>query len=97
MRMGLSEEDSVLDSNGEARWVKRLFIADGSALANSLGGPNPALTIQALATRTAEKIFQLYFNGEPWVGKETPVSSVDITVTKELGGPTLGCNYCHGD
>jgi choline dehydrogenase-like flavoprotein len=96
MRMGLSETDSVLDENGEARWVKRLFIADGSALPNALGGPNPSLTIQALATRTAEKIFQLYFGGDPWVGKESPVSSVDPTVTKGLGGPILGCNYCHG-
>jgi choline dehydrogenase-like flavoprotein len=97
MRMGLIENDSVLDENGEARWVKRLFIADGSALANSLGGPNPALTIQALATRTAEKIFQLYFDGDPWVGKESPVSSADISVTEEPGNPILGCYYCHGD
>ena len=65
MRMGLSEDDSVLDENAEARWVKRLFIADNSALANSIGGPNPTLTTQALATRTAEKIFQLYFGGDP--------------------------------
>ncbi len=48
MRMGLRADDSVLDENAEARWVQRLFIADGSALANSLGGPNPPLTIQAL-------------------------------------------------
>ena len=41
MRMGLSEDDSVLDKNAEARWVKRLFIADNSALANAIGGPNP--------------------------------------------------------
>jgi choline dehydrogenase-like flavoprotein len=95
MRMGLSETDSVLDRNGESRWVKRLFIADGSALPNALGGPNPALTIQALATRTAEKIFQLYFDGEPWVGAERAVSSVDPAVTRALEGPVLGCNYCH--
>lgn len=97
MRMGLSDADSVLDENGEARWVKRLFVADASALANSLGGPNPALTIQALATRTAEKIFQLYFNGEPWVGKESPVSSVDISINEEPGNPVLGCYHCHGN
>jgi hypothetical protein len=81
MRMGLSEHDSVLDANAEARWVKRLFVADNSALANGLGGPNPTLTTQALATRTAEKIFVRYFGGEPWVGRESPVSSVDDTVT----------------
>jgi choline dehydrogenase-like flavoprotein len=84
MRMGLGAADSVLTSNAEARWVKRLFIADNSALANSLGGPNPTLTTQALATRTAEKIFQLYFAGSPWVGDESPVSSIDPVVTQAV-------------
>jgi choline dehydrogenase-like flavoprotein len=84
MRMGLSGRDSVLDKNAEARWVKRLFIADNSALANSIGGPNPTLTTQALATRTAERIFQLYFGGDPWVGEETPVSSIDPAVTQAV-------------
>src|SRR5215212_558116 len=83
MRMGLNEDDSVLDENAEARWVKRLFIADNSALANSIGGVNPTLTTQALATRTAEKIFQLYFGGDPWV-KEVPVSSIDPAVTQAV-------------
>src|SRR4030095_11327626 len=82
MRMGLGETDSVLDSNAEARWVKRLFVADNSALANGLGGPNPTLTTQALATRTAERIFHRYFDGDPWVGNEAPVSSVDPEVTR---------------
>lgn len=84
MRMGLNEADSILDANAEARWVKRLFVADNSALANSLGGPNPTLTTQALATRTAEKIFQLYFEGEPWINKEKPVPSIDSTVTQAV-------------
>jgi choline dehydrogenase-like flavoprotein len=84
MRMGLGETDSVLDSNAEARWVKRLFVADNSALANALGGPNPTLTTQALATRTAERIFHLYFGGEPWVGREAPVSSIDPAVTQAV-------------
>jgi choline dehydrogenase-like flavoprotein len=86
MRMGLSADDSVLDENAEARWVRRLFIADNSALANGIGGPNPTLTTQALATRTAEKIFHLYFGGEPWVGRETPVSSIDPAVTRAVVG-----------
>ncbi len=62
---GTSAEDSVLDANAEARWVKRLFVADNSALANGLGGPNPTLTTQALATRTAEKIFTALLRGIP--------------------------------
>ena len=89
MRMGLSKNDSVLDQNAEARWVKRLFIADNSALANSIGGPNPTLTTQALATRTAEKIFQRYFGGDPWVEKEVPVSSIDPAVTQAVMRPRL--------
>jgi choline dehydrogenase-like flavoprotein len=84
MRMGMSKDDSVLDKNAESRWVKRLFIADNSALANSIGGPNPTLTTQALATRTAEKIFQRYFGGDPWVEEEAPVSSIDPAVTQAV-------------
>lgn len=51
----------VTDNDCEARQVKRLFIADNSVLANGIGGPNPTLTNQALATRTAEKIAAKYF------------------------------------
>jgi len=57
MRMGY-----VTDTNCEANQVKRLFIADNSVLYNGLGGPNPTLTTQALATRTAEKIAEIYFS-----------------------------------
>ncbi|APM39204.1 GMC family oxidoreductase N-terminal domain-containing protein [Clostridium kluyveri] len=57
MRMG-----HVTDTNCEAKQVKRLFIADNSVLYNSLGGANPTLTTQALATRTVEKIVHKYFN-----------------------------------
>ena len=81
LRMGMRAEDSVLDENAEARWVKRLFVADGSALANAIGGPNPTLTIQAVATRTAEKIFRRYFGGDPWVRSESPESSISAKVT----------------
>jgi choline dehydrogenase-like flavoprotein len=76
MRMG-----AVVDGNAESLAVERLFVADNSALPNAIGGPNPTLTTQALATRTAERIFVRYFGGEPWVGRESPVSSVDDTVT----------------
>ncbi len=84
MRMGISEDDSVVDENAEARWVKRLFVADNSALANSLGGPNPTLTSQALATRTAERIFSRYFDGDPWVGRESPLPSIADRVTRAV-------------
>ncbi|HEY8526311.1 MAG TPA: GMC oxidoreductase [Acidimicrobiales bacterium] len=84
MRMGASEADSVLDENAEARGVGRLFVADNSALPNALGGPNPTLTTQALATRTAERIFQRYFDGDPWVATESPVVSTDPRVTERL-------------
>ncbi|HEY0472938.1 MAG TPA: GMC oxidoreductase [Kribbella sp.] len=85
MRMGESEQNSVLDARGETRAVKRLFIADSSALSNGLGGPNPTLTSQALATRTAEKIFQTYFGGDPWVHSEAPVVSTDPRISVRLG------------
>ncbi|MGI8329169.1 GMC family oxidoreductase N-terminal domain-containing protein [Actinomadura scrupuli] len=84
MRMGHSADDSVLDGEGESRWVRRLYVADNSALANSLGGPNPTLTTQALATRTAEKIFSRHFHGRPWVRGESPVVSTDRRVSQAL-------------
>ena len=84
MRMGSDPADSVLDANAEARFVERLFISSNSALANGLGGPNPTLTTQALATRTAEKLMAKYFDGEPWVGVETPTSSIDDKVTQAV-------------
>jgi choline dehydrogenase-like flavoprotein len=89
MRMGESADDSVLDATAEARWVKRLFVADNSALANCLGGPNPTLTAQALATRTAEKIFAGYFGGDAWVGTESPVVSTDPRVTAGMSSVGL--------
>jgi hypothetical protein len=84
MRMGIDENNSVLDANGQSRAVKGLFVADCSALANALGGPNPSLTCQALATRTAEKIFRLYFDGDGWVHRESPISSIDDRVTRAV-------------
>ncbi|USK72295.1 GMC family oxidoreductase N-terminal domain-containing protein [Peribacillus asahii] len=57
MRMGF-----VVNQDCEAYQVKRLYISDNSVHYNSLGGSNPTLTTQALATRTAEKLFKKYFN-----------------------------------
>jgi choline dehydrogenase-like flavoprotein len=56
MRMGF-----VVNTNCEAYQVKRLFIGDNSVDYNSLGGPNPTITTQALATRTAKLLAEKYF------------------------------------
>lgn len=58
MRMG-----QVTDDAAEALAVKGLFIADNSVLSNGGGGPNPTLTTQAIATRTAERIMRRHFGG----------------------------------
>jgi choline dehydrogenase-like flavoprotein len=84
IRMGADPARTVLDKGCEARAVSRLFVADNSALPNSLGGPNPTLTTQALATRTAEVIFRRYFDGDEWVRSESPLSSVDDRVTRSV-------------
>jgi choline dehydrogenase-like flavoprotein len=84
MRMGADPADSVVDQSCEARFVKRLFVADNSALPNALGGPNPTLTTQALATRTAETIFRRYFGGDRWVRTESPLSSINDAVTRAV-------------
>jgi choline dehydrogenase-like flavoprotein len=74
----------VVSDDWESLAVERVFVADNSALPNALGGPNPTLTTQAFATRTAERIFVRYFGGDPWVGRESPVSSVDDSVTQAV-------------
>ena len=84
MRMGSDPANSVLDPSCEARFVKRLFIADNSALPNALGGPNPTLTTQALATRTAETILARYFGGHRYVRHAHPVRSTDHRVTRAV-------------
>jgi choline dehydrogenase-like flavoprotein len=61
MRMGLDPATSVVDDACEAHLVKRLFLGDSSPFPNGIGGPNPTLTIQALATRTATQIVERYF------------------------------------
>jgi choline dehydrogenase-like flavoprotein len=85
MRMGASDRDSVLDEDAQARGVDRLYVADNSALANALGGPNPTLTTQALATRTSERILRRWFDGDPWVRSEAPVVSTDERISARLG------------
>jgi choline dehydrogenase-like flavoprotein len=52
----------VVDTACEAYDVDRLFVADHSALANGVGGPNPTNTGQSLALRTAERIADRYFD-----------------------------------
>jgi choline dehydrogenase-like flavoprotein len=61
MRMGSDPATSVVDSGGEAHEVERLFVGDTSILPNGLGGPNPTLTGQAIAARTAGEIARRYF------------------------------------
>jgi choline dehydrogenase-like flavoprotein len=95
MRMGHEPADSVCDENGAARAVRHLYIADNSVLANSLGGPNPTLTTQAIATRTAEKIFTLEFGGDAWVGRESPFSSIDPVVTQAVLDQEGGSGFRH--
>ncbi len=63
MRMGNDPATSVVDDAGEAHEVRGVFVADCSVLSNGIGGPNPTLTCQALATRSAEHILRRHFGG----------------------------------
>jgi len=56
MRMGRDPASSVADPDGHVHHVRGLFVGDSSILPNGLGGPNPTLTAQALAARTADRI-----------------------------------------
>jgi choline dehydrogenase-like flavoprotein len=53
--MGDNPEVSVVDRNGEAHEVRRLFVGDASLIPRTLS-VNPSLTIMALATRLAEHL-----------------------------------------
>lgn len=59
MRMGSDPATSVCDADGQSHLVEGLFVGDSSILSNGLGGPNPTLTAQAVAARTASRIAAL--------------------------------------
>ncbi|MFL6373735.1 MAG: GMC oxidoreductase [Pyrinomonadaceae bacterium] len=53
--MGNRAEDGVVDSFGQVFGYEDLFVADGSIIPGPVG-PNPSMTIAALADRAADKI-----------------------------------------
>lgn len=55
-RMGDDPAHSVVDRHGRSHAWKNLYVADASVFPSSGGGESPALTINALALRTAEHI-----------------------------------------
>jgi len=73
-RMGFTPDDSVLDRWGRTWDVPNLFVCDGSALPTQ-GSANPALTISALAARTAD-----------WLRRAVPAGALDSRPT-----PATGC------
>jgi choline dehydrogenase-like flavoprotein len=58
-RMGLDSASSVVDPFCRSHRWKNLFVVDASVFPSSGGGEAPALTIEALALRTAEHIAAL--------------------------------------
>ncbi len=55
-RMGEDARSSVVNRYGRAHELDNLYIADASVFPSSGGGESPALSIQALAIRTADRI-----------------------------------------
>jgi cholesterol oxidase len=55
--MGRSEAEGVVDPNGQVSGHPGLFVADGSVMPGPVG-PNPSLTIAALADRFADAIVE---------------------------------------
>jgi choline dehydrogenase-like flavoprotein len=62
-RMGNDPKKSVVDAGCRTHDVPNLFIGDGSVFVTG-GAANPALTISALATRTAEGIVGAFKRGD---------------------------------
>jgi len=55
--MGRTASEGVVDAHGEAFGHPDLYVADGSILPGPVG-PNPSLTIAALADRIAQRIIE---------------------------------------
>jgi cholesterol oxidase len=53
--MGRNEHEGVVDSSGQVFNYPGLYVADGSVMPGPVG-PNPSLTIAALADRFADRI-----------------------------------------
>ncbi|MGB6199055.1 MAG: GMC family oxidoreductase [Candidatus Acidiferrales bacterium] len=62
-RMGHDPRTSVVDSLGRSHDVPNLFVGDGSVFV-TVGAANPALTISALANRTADGIIESFRRGD---------------------------------
>ena len=54
--MSADPQSGVVDAFGKAHDARNLYIADGSVMPTMGGGEGPALTIAALALRTADRI-----------------------------------------
>lgn len=55
-RMGADPATSVVDAFGRSHDIENLYIADASVFPSSGGGEAPAMTIQALALRLADRL-----------------------------------------
>jgi len=60
--MGRDAAEGVVDAYGQVFNYPGLSIADGSVMPGPVG-PNPSLTIAALADRFAERIVELHRRG----------------------------------
>jgi choline dehydrogenase-like flavoprotein len=58
-RMGHDPRTSVVDAHGRSHRWRNLFVADASVFPSSGGGESPSLTIEALAIRSADRLFEL--------------------------------------
>lgn len=90
-RMGFSPDDSVVDRWCRSWEVPNLFITDGSVLPTQ-GSANPALTISALAARTAEWIRGAAHTGEmrraPAPGRPSRAGRLPASIRSDGHRPT---------
>lgn len=64
MRMSASPEDGVVDESGRHHFIDNLWIADGSLLPTSIGGP-PQVTIYTLGRRVGRAVADALTAGQP--------------------------------
>jgi cholesterol oxidase len=87
--MGSTISQGVVDSHGEVFNYPGFFIADGSVMPGPVG-PNPSLTIAALADRFADKVIENYYTRRTFSPADWHRSALHdptrLRLTEELRG-----------
>lgn len=92
--MGEHAATGVVDDHGEVFGYPGLFVADGAVMPGPVG-PNPSLTIAALADRFAERMIQRHRSAATYPAFPPPAVALDTPVeeTAPMSDHPLGLHF----